>query len=131
MSIDVYARMNGQPLEVRNKRDIHDEETQLVLKDQNARDAFARCRGQVLSHGKGVDMGIEVGALYTTRARRWLEMFLGERATWSHKMLWIRFVSIGTWSEVFPVPEEDAWAYWSAREFFATCVGYGYGLDFS
>ena len=94
--------------------------------------AFAAASALVQRLGHGVDGFLSFGSLDCSASVSFLEQALGRRCgTGTDPILPDELKTLSAsarWPEPATIPEDQLWAYWSARTFLDVCVEQGLGI---
>ena len=97
------------------------------------RAAFAETEQWLTENAGGCDGFISLGSLDCGQSIRYLERAIGRTFEPSAGEIWpaeeVRQLSeSASWPDPATVPEDERWAYWSARKFLEVCVQHGLGI---
>jgi hypothetical protein len=95
--------------------------------------AFAEAERWLTQKAGGCDGFISLGSLDCLQSIRYLEQAIGREFKPSEGEIWpaaevSQLSEVATWSDPATVPEDERWAYWSARKFLEVCVEHGLGI---
>ena len=95
--------------------------------------AFAEAAEWVKKQAGGRDGFLSKGSLDCSHSIAFLQSAIGRKFEPSKGHIWSadevrRLAETAQWADPATVPDDELWAYWSARKFLEVCVQHGLGI---